>query len=49
MLGSAIQGMFLFALPSRYFRSSWFGIVAHSGQTVYLTVLMLGLVLGLAR
>ena len=49
MLGSAIQGMFLFALPSRYFSSSWFGIVAHSGQTVYFTVLMLGLVLGLAR
>jgi uncharacterized protein len=34
-----------FALPSRFFRSTWFGIVAHSGQTVYFTVLILGLVL----
>ncbi|HYM35966.1 MAG TPA: CPBP family intramembrane glutamic endopeptidase, partial [Steroidobacteraceae bacterium] len=48
MLGSAIQGIFLFALPSRYFRSTWFGIAAHSGQSVYFTILILGLVLGLA-
>ncbi|MBV9232060.1 MAG: CPBP family intramembrane metalloprotease [Chloroflexi bacterium] len=34
-----------FALPSRLFRSTWFGIVAHSGQTVFFTVLILGLVL----
>jgi uncharacterized protein len=48
MLSSAITGVFLYALPSRYFRSAWFGIVAHSGQSVFLTILILGLVLGLA-
>jgi membrane protease YdiL (CAAX protease family) len=48
ILSSAIEGMLLFALPSRYFRSSWFGIIAHSGQSIYFAVLMLGLVLGLA-
>jgi len=37
-----------YALPSRYFHSSWFGIVVHSGQSVYLTFLILGLVLGRA-
>ncbi|HZR42260.1 MAG TPA: CPBP family intramembrane glutamic endopeptidase [Ktedonobacteraceae bacterium] len=34
-----------FALPSRLTRSTWFGIVAHSGQAVFFTVLILGLVL----
>lgn len=48
MLGSAVEGVFLEALPSRYFRSSWFGIIAHSGQSVFIAVLILGLVLGLA-
>ena len=48
LLSAAIQGMLLFAFPSRYFRSSWFGIIAHSGQTVYFGILILGLVLGLA-
>jgi membrane protease YdiL (CAAX protease family) len=38
----------LFALPSRYFRSAWFGIVAHSGQSIFFAVLILGLILGLA-
>lgn len=46
ILSSAIEGAFLFALPSRRFRCSWFGIIAHSGQSVFLTVLVLGLVLG---
>ena len=44
---STITGIFLFALPSRYFRSSWFGVIAHSGQSVFFAVLLLGLVLGL--
>jgi membrane protease YdiL (CAAX protease family) len=48
MLGAAISGMFLFAFPSRYFRSSWFGIIVHSMQSVYFAFLILGLVLGLA-
>ncbi len=48
MLGAAIQGMLLLALPSRSFRSSWFGIIAHSGQSIFFTILILGLVLGWA-
>ena len=46
--GAAIEGILLFALPSRYFRSAWFGIIAHSGQSIYFIFLILGLVLGLA-
>jgi membrane protease YdiL (CAAX protease family) len=45
---SILAGAFLFALPSRRLSSSWFGIVAHSGQSVFLSVLLLGLVLRLA-
>jgi membrane protease YdiL (CAAX protease family) len=46
MLGSTITGAFCCALPSRRFHSAWFGVIAHSGQSVYLSILMLGLVLG---
>jgi len=48
MLSSAIEGIFLLALPSRMYRSAWFGIVVHSGQSLFLAFLILGLVLGLA-
>ncbi len=48
MLTSAIDGALCYALPSRVFRSTWFGIIAHSGQSVYLAILILGLVLRLA-
>jgi len=44
ILDSVIAG-FVFAFPSRRFRSAWFGIVAHSGQSVYLALLILALVL----
>jgi membrane protease YdiL (CAAX protease family) len=47
MFSSALTGILFFALPARHFRSAWFGVTAHSGQSVYLTVLILGLVLGL--
>lgn len=43
--GYIFDGSLFFALPSRLFRSTWFGIVAHSGQAVFFTVLILGLVL----
>jgi membrane protease YdiL (CAAX protease family) len=46
--GSVISGVFCYALPSRHFRSAWFGIIAHSGQSLFFTFLLLGLVLGLA-
>jgi hypothetical protein len=48
MLDSALEGMFLLALPSRRLRSAWFGIAAHSLQSVFFAVIILGLVLGLA-
>lgn len=44
----SLGGLLFFALPARYFRCAWFGIVAHSGQSVFFLFLMLGLVLGLA-
>ena len=42
-----LSGVFLYALPSRRLRSSWFGIIAHSGQSAFLSLLLLGLVLRL--
>jgi membrane protease YdiL (CAAX protease family) len=48
ILSSVIDGMFAYAFPSRYFRSSWFGIILHSGQSVFFIILILGLVLKLA-
>jgi membrane protease YdiL (CAAX protease family) len=36
------------AFPSKRFHSAWFGIIVHSGQTVFLLFLILGVVLGLA-
>ncbi len=48
LLSAAIEAVFLFSLPSRRFRSEWFGIIAHSGQSIYFAFLLLGLVLGLA-
>jgi membrane protease YdiL (CAAX protease family) len=46
--GAIIDGTLLYALPSSRFRSTWFGIAVHSGQTVFFTFLVLGLVLGAA-
>ena len=48
ILSNVISGILFFALPSRYFRSSWFGVIAHSGQSIFFVILILGLVLGLA-
>lgn len=48
ILGSALEGAFCLALPSRRFRSAWFGIILHSGQAVFFTFVALGLVLGMA-
>lgn len=48
ILGSVIDGIVCFALPSRYFRSAWFGMIAHSGQSIFFAILILGLVLKLA-
>jgi membrane protease YdiL (CAAX protease family) len=43
---SMVRGVFLYALPSRRFRSAWMGIAVHSAQTVFFVVAALGLVLG---
>ena len=48
ILSSAIDGIVCYALPSRTFRSAWFGVIAHSGQSIFLALLLLGLVLRLA-
>jgi len=37
-----------FAFSAKHFRTSWFSIILHSGQSVFFLVLLLGLVLGLA-
>ena len=47
-ISAAIEGAFLFAFPTKRFQSAWFGIIAHSGQSVFFAFLLLGLVLGLA-
>jgi hypothetical protein len=47
MPASIPSGAFFYALPTRALRSSWFGIIAHSGQSLYFSVLLLGLVLRL--
>jgi len=44
----SIGGVIFFAFPTKRFRSAWFGIIAHSGQSIFFLFLMLGLVLGLA-
>jgi membrane protease YdiL (CAAX protease family) len=48
ILGSALEGIFCLALPSKRFRSAWFGIILHSGQTMFFIFAALGLVLGMA-
>jgi len=48
IVSSMTHGVLMFALPSRYFRSAWFGIAAHSGQSLFFAFLMLGLILGLS-
>ena len=48
ILGSAIIGTVFFAWPAKRYKCAWFGIIAHSGQSIYFLILILGLVLGLA-
>ena len=48
ILSGVIGGVFLLALPAKYFQSSWLAIITHSGQSVFFLFLMLGLILGLA-
>lgn len=43
--GSVVAGVFLFAYPSRRFRSAWMGIAIHSAQSVTAVALVLLLVI----
>jgi membrane protease YdiL (CAAX protease family) len=47
ILSSVLTGL-IYAFSAKRFRSNWFAIILHSGQSVYLLFLILGLVLGLA-
>jgi membrane protease YdiL (CAAX protease family) len=44
--GSILVGTLLFALPAKYFRSTWTAIVVHSGQSVFFGLLIIKYVLG---
>ena len=48
ILGNVIVSVFLYSLPSKRFRCTWMAIITHSGQSVFFTFLILGIVLGLA-
>jgi membrane protease YdiL (CAAX protease family) len=45
--GGILVGL-IFAFSGKRFRSNWFPIILHSGQSVFIFILILGLVLGLA-
>jgi membrane protease YdiL (CAAX protease family) len=45
--GSILHGLLL-AFTGKRYRSNWFPIILHSGQSIYFIVLILGLILGLA-
>lgn len=48
IVGSIVSGALFYAFPTRRSRSTWMGVIVHSGQSVYLAFLILGVVLGLA-
>jgi len=49
MLGSIGSGVLFYAFPAKRFRSTWMSIIVHSGQSLYLLVLIFGLVLARSR
>lgn len=46
--GAVVTGVFLYALPSWRFRSTWMGVIVHSAESVFFAFLILGVILGLA-
>jgi membrane protease YdiL (CAAX protease family) len=46
---TGINWIFFYALPSRYFRSTWFGIILHGSIMVLETILILGMVMGFVQ
>jgi len=47
ILTSILTGL-IYAFTGKHFRSNWFPIILHSGQSLYFIVMVLGLVLGMA-
>jgi CAAX protease family protein len=45
ILNTFVDGIFLFAYPSRRFQSAWMGIIVHSVQSVFVIIVVLALVL----
>jgi membrane protease YdiL (CAAX protease family) len=45
--GSILSGL-VYAFTAKHYRSTWFSVVLHSGQSIFFLFLILGLVLGLA-
>jgi hypothetical protein len=45
IFNSFVEGIFLEAYPSRRFQSAWMGIIVHSIQSVFIILIVLGLVL----
>ena len=48
ILQNVISGPLVLAFPSWRYRSTWMAVIVHSAQSVYVLVLILGVVLGLA-
>mgnify|MGYP000518216999 CR=1 FL=1 len=48
ILQNVISGPFVLAFPSWRYRSTWMAVIVHSAQSVYVLVLILAVVLGLA-
>lgn len=46
--GSVVDGILLFALPTKLFRTAWMGIAVHSAQSVYFALVLLPVFLGSA-
>ena len=44
---TGVNWIFFYALPAKYFRSTWFSFITHGSIMVLETILILGLVLGL--
>ena len=45
IVSALVDGIFLLAYPSRRFQSAWMGIIVHSAQSIFVIIVVLGLVL----
>ncbi len=48
VIPNAVLTGLLYTFPAYRYRSTWLAIILHSGQSVYIGLLVLGIVLGLA-